>query len=97
VVVLAAYDNFAAPMSISPNPLWVFQGDADRPFPWIWCGNDEATEEAERQLALHGIAQLDHHVCNRAFAEPELEPWLSRRRGKPAEGQVGTGAASANH
>jgi len=29
-VVLAAYDNFTAPMSISRIPLWVFQGGADR-------------------------------------------------------------------
>jgi erythromycin esterase-like protein len=41
---------------------------------------------------------VDHDVWNRAFAEPELVPWLSsRRRGKSAEGQVGTGAAPANH
>ena len=29
-VVLVAYDNFTAPMSISRIPLWVFHGDAER-------------------------------------------------------------------
>jgi hypothetical protein len=72
VVVLAAYDNCTAPMPISRIPLRLFQGDADRSVP--------VDLEAERQLALHGIPQLDHDVCNRAFAEPELVPWLSSRR-----------------
>jgi predicted peptidase len=74
-VVLAAYDNFTAPMSISRIPLWVFQGDADRSVP------ADLVREMMKQLR-----------------KPELVPWLSsRRRGKPAEGQVGTGAAPANH
>jgi hypothetical protein len=47
-VVLAAYDNFTAPMSISRIPLWVFQGDAaaaretgSRPS-WHWRGSRES-------------------------------------------------------
>ncbi len=98
-VVLAAYDNFTAPMSISRIPLWVFQGDADRSVPV------DLVREMMKQLKklnanLHYTEyhKVDHDVWNRAFAEPELVPWLSsQRRGKPAEGQVGTGAAPANH
>ena len=47
-VVLTAYDNFTAPMSISRIPLWVFQGDAaaaretgSRPS-WHWRGSRES-------------------------------------------------------
>ena len=32
-VVLAGYDNFTAPMSISRIPSWVFQGQASRSVP----------------------------------------------------------------
>ena len=47
-VVLAAYDNFTAPMSISRIPLWVFQGDAaaaretGRRPSWHWRGSRES-------------------------------------------------------
>ncbi len=64
----------------------------------VLAAYDEAIEEAERQLALHECHNVDHDVWNRGFAGLELVPWLSSRgRGKPAEGQVGTGAAPANH
>jgi predicted peptidase len=52
--VLAAYDNFTAPMSINRILLWVCRPKRSR---GSGAGNDEATEEAERQLALHRIPQ----------------------------------------
>jgi predicted peptidase len=56
VVVLAAYDNFTAPMSISGISLWVFHGDAERGDP-VDLVRGRSIEEAERQLALDGVPQ----------------------------------------
>jgi predicted peptidase len=97
--VLAGYDSFTAPMSISRIPSWVFQGHADRSVPVDLVRKMmKHLKKLKRQLALPGIPQRGSRCVNRAFAEPELVPWLpSRRRGRPAEGQVGTGAAPANH
>jgi hypothetical protein len=49
--------------------------------------------------------KVDHDVWNKAFAEPDLVPWLSaQKRGQPspsaspgAQGQVGSSAPPANH
>jgi predicted peptidase len=38
VVVLAAYDNFTAPMSISRIPCGCFKEMPTEASPWIWCG-----------------------------------------------------------
>jgi predicted peptidase len=98
-VVLAAYDNFTAPMSISRIPVWVFQGDADRTVPVdVVREMMKQLKKLNAKLRYTEYHNVDHDVWNRAFAEPELVPWLSaQRKGKPAEGQVGTGAAAANH
>jgi pimeloyl-ACP methyl ester carboxylesterase len=52
--VLAAYDNFTAPMSINRILLWACRPERSR---GSGAGNDEAIEEAERQVALHGMPQ----------------------------------------
>jgi predicted peptidase len=98
-VVLAAYDNFTAPMSISRIPLWVFQGDADRTVPVDLVREMmKQLKKLNANLRYTEYHKVDHDVWNRAFAEPELVPWLSsQRRRKPAEGQLGSGAAPANH
>jgi len=98
-VVLAAYDNFTAPMSISRIPVWVFQGDEDRTVPVnVVREMMKQLKKLNAKLRYTEYHNVDHDVWNRAFAEPELVPWLSaQRRAKPAEGQVGTGAAAANH
>jgi hypothetical protein len=67
-------------MPINRIPLWGFKEMPTGAFPWIWCGNDEATDEAERQLPYTKYHNVDHDVWNRAFAEPELVAWLSSRR-----------------
>jgi predicted peptidase len=55
-VVLVAYDNFTAPMSISRIPLWVFQGDADRTVPVdLVRAMMKQLKKPERQPALHGV------------------------------------------
>ena len=98
-VVLAAYDNFTEPMSISRIPLWVFQGDADRTVPVDLVREMmKQLKKLNANLRYTEYHKVDHDVWNRAFAEPELVPWLaSQRRGKMAEVQVGTGAVPPNH
>jgi dienelactone hydrolase len=93
--VLAAYDNFTAPMSINRILLWACRPERSR---GSGAGNDEATEEAERQLALHRIPQrgsrcLEPGVCGARAGGVAV--FAAAR--EPAEGQVGTGAAPANH
>ncbi len=97
-VVLAAYDSFSAPMSITRIPLWVFQGDEDPTVPVNMIREMmKQLTKLNANLRYTEYHNAGHDVWNRAFAEPELVPWLSsQRRGKPAEGQVGTGAATPN-
>ena len=65
---------------------------------WFWRLTMKQLRKLNANLRYMEYHNVDHDVWKRAFAEPELVPWLSsRRRGKPAEGQVGTGAAPANH
>jgi len=83
-VVLAAYDNFTAPMAISRIPLWVFQGDADRTVPVALIREMmKQLKKLDANLRYTEYHKVDHDVWNQAFAEPELVPWLSsQRRGK---------------
>jgi predicted peptidase len=106
-MVMCAYDNFTNTLAISRVPVWVFQGDADQTVPI------DLVREMMKQLRkvhanlryteYHGV---DHEVWDKAFAEPELLPWLSgQKRGQtapatspgPAGGQVGSSAPPANH
>ncbi len=105
-MVMCAYDNFSNTLAISRVPVWVFQGDADQTVPV------DLVREMMKQLRkvhanlryteYHGV---DHEVWDRAFAEPELLPWLSaQKRGQPTaapgpdpRGQVGSSAPPANH
>lgn len=94
-IVLAAYDNFTDTAAISRIPLWVFQGDADRTVPVDLVRQMmKQLKKAQANLRYTEYHKADHDVWNRAFAEPDLVPWLSsQKRGQPAEGQLGTGAA----
>jgi predicted peptidase len=91
-IVLAAYDNFTNPQAISRVPLWVFQGDQDQTVPV------SVVREMMKQLKnIHANVRyteyhkVEHDVWNKAFAEPELIPWLSSQtRGQAGEGQVGS-------
>jgi predicted peptidase len=98
-VVLAAYDNFSEPMAISRVPLWVFQGDADQVVPVDLVREMiKQLKKLNADLRYTEYHKVNHEVWNRAFAEPELVPWLSSQRRKSREeGQVGTGAAPPNH
>jgi predicted peptidase len=97
-VVLAAYDNFTAPMAISRVPLWVFQGDADQNVPVDLVREMmKQLRKLNADLRYTEYHKVNHEVWNRAFAEPELVPWLSsQKRKNAAEGQVGTGTLPPN-
>jgi predicted peptidase len=97
-VVLAAYDHFTAPMAISRVPLWVFQGDADQNVPVDLVREMmKQLRKLNADLRYTEYHNVDHEVWNKAFAEPELVPWLSsQKRKNTAEGQVGTGALPPN-
>ena len=98
-LVLAAYDNFTDVPAIARVPLWVFQGDSDRTVPVdLVRAMMKQLKKANANLRYTEYRKADHEVWDRAFAEPDLLPWLSsQRRGAPATGQVGAGAAAPNH
>jgi predicted peptidase len=67
-VVLAAYDNFTAPMSISRIPLRVFQGDADRSVPADLVPEMmKQLKKLNANLRYTEYHNVDHDVWNRGL------------------------------
>jgi predicted peptidase len=98
-LVLSAYDTFTAPQAIAQIPLWVFQGDEDMSVPV-----DMVRDMMKQLKKLHAnlryteYHKMDHEVWTKAFAEPDLLPWLSsQKRNQAAQGQLGSGAAPPSH
>jgi predicted peptidase len=98
-LVLSAYDTFTAPEAIAQIPLWVFQGDEDMSVPV-----DMVRDMMKQLKKLHAnlryteYHKMDHEVWTKAFAEPDLLPWLSsQKRNQAAQGQLGSGAAPPSH
>jgi len=93
-IILSAYDTFSNIPAIADVPLWVFQGDADRSVPV----SQVRTMMAQLKKAHAGVRyteyhKADHDVWNKAFAEPDLLPWLAAQQRKPSSGsQVGSRA-----
>jgi predicted peptidase len=83
-LVLCAYDNFTNPRALTRVPLWVFQGDADMVVPVA------LVRQMVKDLKRSGLQpryseyhNAGHDVWLKAFAEPDLVPWLaSQKRGK---------------
>jgi predicted peptidase len=98
-LVLSAYDNFTNIPAIARVPLWVFQGEDDRSVPVdLVRAMMKQLTKAKANLRYTEYRKADHEVWTRAFAEPDLLPWLSSQmRGAPAAGQLGTGAAAPTH
>ena len=93
-LLLAAYDTFTNPHAIAQVPLWVFQGDQDQSVP-IDMVRDmmKQLRKVHAQLRYTEYPKAGHEIWNKAFAEPDLVPWLSsQKRGQTPLGQVGTGA-----
>jgi predicted esterase len=87
---------------ITHIPLWVFQGDADQTVP-VNLVREMMTllKKLHANLRYTEYHKTDHEVWNRAFAEPNLLPWLSgQTRGQPApsaQGQLGSSTSPVNH
>src|SRR5271168_2951892 len=86
-VVVASFDNFTSERAIARVPLWLFQGDADLTVPVILVrGMVKQLRKANAQLRYTEYHKMAHEIWDRAFAEPELAPWVAaQRRGTPAE------------
>lgn len=98
-VILSAYDNFTDIPALAQTPLWVFQGEADETVP-VTLVHDmmKQLKKAHRNLRYTEYPKTDHEVWKKAFAEPGLLAWLSaQKRGQPAGGQLGSGAAAPTH
>jgi predicted peptidase len=98
-IILSAYDMFSDIPAIAEVPLWVFQGDADVSVP-VTMVRTMMTQlkKAHANLRYSEYHKVDTEVWNKAFAEPDLVPWLSsQKRGAPAGGQVGSGAGPLSH
>jgi len=98
-VILSAYDNFTNVKALASTPLWVFQGEADETVP-VTLVRDmmKQLKKAHANLRYTEYPKTDHEVWKKAFAEPDLLPWLSsQKRGQAAGGQLGSGAGAATH
>ena len=98
-VILSAYDNFTDVKALASTPLWVFQGEADETVP-VTLVRDmmKQLNKAHANLRYTEYPKTDHEVWKKAFAEPGLLAWLSaQKRGQPAGGQLGSGAAAPTH
>ena len=82
-LVLCAFDNFTNPKAIAGVPLWVFQGDVDMVVPV------DLVRQMVKDLKKSGAQpryseyhNAGHDVWLKAFAEPDLVPWLvTHKRG----------------
>lgn len=97
-IVMSAYDTFSDIPAIAEVPLWVFQGDEDQSVPVTMVRSMMAQlKKAHANLRYTEYHKIDHEVWKRAFAEPDLLPWISaQKRVAPAGGQVGSGAWPAS-
>ena len=80
-LVLCAFDNFTNVKAIARVPLWVFQGDADMVVPV------DLVRQMVKDLKKAGAHpryseyhNTGHDVWLKAFAEPDLVPWLAAQR-----------------
>ncbi len=98
-VILSAYDTFTDLPVLAHTPLWVFQGEQDDTVPVILVREMmKQLNKAHANLRYTEYRKTGHEVWKKAFAEPDLLPWLSsQKRGPTAEGQVGSGAGPATH
>jgi predicted peptidase len=98
-LVLSAYDTFTAPQAIAQIPLWVFQGDEDMSVPVDMVRDMmKQLKKVHANLRYTEYHKMDHEVWTKAFAEPDLLPWLSsQKRNQAAQGQLGSGAAPPSH
>jgi predicted peptidase len=80
-LVLCAFDNFTNPKAIASVPLWIFQGDADVVVPVNlvrqMVKDLKKSGAKPRYSEYHNVG---HDVWRKAFAEPDLVPWLAAQK-----------------
>ena len=98
-IVMSAYDTFTDIPAIAKVPLWVFQGDADESVPVDTVRRMmRQLNKAHANLRYTEYHKVDHEVWNKAFAEPDLIPWLSaQKRTSLPGGQVGSGTTPSSY
>jgi predicted peptidase len=98
-IILSAYDNFTDVKALASTPVWVFQGEDDQTVPVMLVRDMmKQLNKAHANLRYTEYRKMDHEVWKKAFAEPDLLPWLSsQKRAQAAGGQVGSGAGAATH
>jgi len=99
-LILSAYDNFTNVKALAQTPLWVFQGEADETVP-VTLVHDmmKQLRQAHANFRYTEYPKTDHQVWKKAFAEPDLVPWLSSQKHEtlPAKSQLGSGKPSRTH
>lgn len=86
-VVVGSFDNFTNERAVARVPLWLFQGDADLTVPVILVrGMVKQLRKVNAQLRYTEYHNMNHQIWEKAFADPELVPWVAaQRRGTAAE------------
>jgi len=80
-LVLCAFDNFTNVKAIARVPLWVFQGDADMVVPVDLVRQMvKDLKKSGAQLRYSEYHNAGHDVWLKAFAEPDLVPWLAAQK-----------------
>ena len=80
-LALCAFDNFTNAKAITRIPLWIFQGDSDMTVPV-----DLVRQMVKDLKKLGGqpryseYHKVGHDVWVKAFAEPDLVPWLAAQK-----------------
>jgi predicted peptidase len=98
-IILSAYDNFTDIQAVAQTPIWLFQGQNDDTVPVLLVQEMvKQLKKAHANLRYTEYPKTGHEVWKKAFAEPELLPWLSSQKlARAGEGQVGSGAGAASH
>jgi predicted peptidase len=84
-VVVASYDNFTDLRATARVPLWMFQGERDLTVPVVLVREMvKQLNKAHAQLRYTEYRKMNDEIWDRAFAEPELVPWVAAQVRKPA-------------
>lgn len=97
-IVISSYDTFSDIPAVVEVPLWVFQGDEDPAVPVTMVRSMMAQlKKAHANLRYTEYRRANHEIWPKAFAEPDLLPWLSaQKRSSPGGGQVGSGTTPSS-
>jgi predicted peptidase len=83
-LVLCAYDNFTNARALVRIPIWVFQGDTDTIVPVALVRTMiKDLKKAGSQVRYTEYHKVGHEVWVKAFAEPDLVPWVAEQKRRP--------------